>query len=274
MSTSGKVALAQDVVFGTGGGRDLHCDVFRPPENSGRARGLLLVHGGAWVVGDKSQLRGYGFLIGREGTVCVASEYRLAGESQWPAQLHDVKAALRWMRANADELGVDPDRIAICGASSGAHLALLAAGTADQPGLEGDGGNPGVSSRVSAAISFYGPTRLEPHSDMLKDSVDKLLGAGATEATFRQASPAEYASERFPPTMFLHSNQDELVPREQSVEFAEQLVSLGVPTELHVFDNVPHMFDGSKLLGRQAAAMVNSFLQRYLPDSNGQNTGA
>ncbi|MGI9324707.1 MAG: alpha/beta hydrolase fold domain-containing protein [Pseudomonadales bacterium] len=266
MSSARKVILKEDVVFGTGGGSDLHCDVFIPPDTTAPARGLLLVHGGAWVVGDKSQLRGYGFLLGREGTVCVASEYRLAKNSQWPAQIHDVKAAIRWMRANADELGIDPERIAVCGASSGAHLALMAAGSGDRPELEGSGGNAAASSRVAAAVSFYGPTELEPGGEMLKDSVAQLLGTDPGPEVFKQASPVTYVTAGYPPTMLMHSNQDELVPREQSVAFAEALNRLGVPVELHLFDNVPHMFDGSKRLGRQAAYMVNSFLQRYLPD--------
>ena len=244
------------------------------PDTPARARGLLLVHGGAWVVGDKTQLRGYGFLLGREGTVCVASEYRLAGESQWPAQIYDVKAAIRWMRANADELGIDPDRIAVCGASSGAHLALLAAGSADVPELEGEGGNAGTSSRVAAAVSFYGPTRLERGAAMLKDSVEQLLGSDPADGVFQQASPASYVTGDYPPTMIMHSNQDELVPREQSLTFTEQLVAQGVPVELHLFDNVPHMFDGTRRLGRQAAVMVDSFLQRYLPDADDEQQGS
>ena len=224
------------------------------------------MHGGAWIMGDKTQLRGYGFLLGREGSVCVASEYRLAKEAQWPAQLHDVKAAIRWMRANADELGIDPDRIAVCGASSGAHLALMAAGTPDDPAFEGEGGNPGVSSRVAAAISFYGPTRLEPGAEMLRDSLVQLLGEDAGVDEYRGASPINYVSPSYPPTMLMQSNLDEIVPREQSLQFCEALVEQGVPVEMHLFDGVPHMFDGDRRLGRQAAAMVNSFLDRHLTD--------
>lgn len=266
MSSPGSVTLEENVVFARYGARALRCDVFRPPEASGRSRGLLLVHGGAWTMGDKSQLRGYGFLIGREGTVCVASEYRLANEARWPAQIHDVKAAIRWMRANADALGIDPDRIAVCGASSGAHLALISAGAPDVPALEGDGGNGEVSSKVAAAISFYGPTRLERGGAMLRDSVAKLLGDDASDARFREASPVTYVSPTFPPTMLLHSNRDDLVPREQSVSFAEALLRAGARVESHFFDNVPHMFDGDKRLGRLSATLVNSFLARYLPD--------
>jgi len=264
-SEGNKVELRENVVFGEGGERELKCDVFIPPGAPPLAPAILLVHGGAWVVGDKTQLRGYGFLLGREGIVCVACEYRLAGEAAWPAQIHDVKAAIRWMRANADKLGIDPERIAVCGASSGAHLALIAAGSPNHEVLEGEGGNSEVSSEVAAVVSFYAPTVLERGSDVLKESVEKLLGAGATDSIYREASPITYVSERFPPTMLLHSNQDELIPAIQSVNFAAELHARQVPAELHIFDNVPHMFDGNKRLGRQAATMVQSFVERYLP---------
>jgi acetyl esterase/lipase len=105
---TGRVTVEHDVVFGTGGGRDLKCNVYVPPQPGAGRPAVLLVHGGGWVQGDRSQLHGYGILLGRLGYLCVATEYRLAGEAKWPAQLHDVKAALRWMRANAHQLGIDP----------------------------------------------------------------------------------------------------------------------------------------------------------------------
>ena len=268
MSTTDRVTIEEDVVFGRCDGRELCCDVFTPPVDEANRAAVLLVHGGAWVVGDKSQLRGYGFLLGRAGIVCVASVYRLADEAIWPAQIHDVKAAIRWMRANADELGIDPEKIVVCGASSGAHLALIAAGTPNEVTLEGSGGSEGVSSAVAAAVSFYGPTTLEPGSDVLKESVEKLLGASTDAAVFAQASPSTHVNSEFPPTMLMHSNQDELIPVQQSIDFATSLHALNVPAELHIFDNVPHMFDGDKRLGRQAAVMVQSFIERYLPESS------
>ena len=115
-----RVQIQDDVVFGTGGRRELRCDVFTPPEGVSNRTGLLLVHGGGWENGDRKQLRGYGILLGRIGYTCVACEYRLSGEAPWPAQLVDVKAALRWMRANSARLGIDADRIAVSGNSAGA----------------------------------------------------------------------------------------------------------------------------------------------------------
>src|SRR5438034_7925836 len=94
--TSGRVEIEEGVVYGRGGGRDLRCDVFTPPGGvPNGAPGILLVHGGGWRDGDRTQLRGYGVLLGRLGFVSVACEYRLLGESPWPAQVQDVKAALR-----------------------------------------------------------------------------------------------------------------------------------------------------------------------------------
>ena len=139
----GQVQVSEDVVFGTGGGRDLKCDVFLPPDDRTDRMGILLIHGGGWVQGDKSQLKGYGIQLARYGYVCVCSEYRLSGESPWPAQIHDCKAALRWMRANAVELGLDANRIAVSGNSAGAHLSLMVGATPNEPEFEGDGGNAG-----------------------------------------------------------------------------------------------------------------------------------
>jgi acetyl esterase/lipase len=259
-----RVTLQEGVVFGTGGGRELRCDVFTPPANAGDAPAVLIIHGGAWVVGDPKQLRGYGFLLGRAGFVCVATEYRLAGESAWPAQIHDVKACLRWMRANAATLGINPERIAVMGASSGAHLALMCAATQNMPEFEGDGGSPGAGTAVQAVVSYYGITEILPGTDMLKESVEKLFRDAPAEV-YRGASPLSYPAAGFPPTLIMHSNRDKLVPRTQSVRMYEALLAADVPCELHMFDGVGHMFDGIKALGRQSAEIVSVFLDRYMP---------
>ena len=151
---AGRVTVEYDVVFGHGGGRDLKCNVYMPPQQGSARPAVLLIHGGGWVSGDRSQLHGYGILLGRIGYVCVTTEYRLAGEAKWPAQLHDVKAALRWMRANADRLGIDQDKISVEGNSAGAHLSLMVAGTQNVAAFEGDGGNAGVRTDVAALREF------------------------------------------------------------------------------------------------------------------------
>ena len=261
-----KVSIEEDVVFGQGGGRDLKCDIYTPPgEADGLLPAVLLVHGGAWKLGDRKQLRGYGFLIGREGFVCVASEYRLSEEAQWPAQLHDVKTALRWMHANAERLGIDPDRIAVSGASSGGHMGLMAAATTNDPAWEGDGGHAGERSDFAAMISFYAPVKLEPGGEMLTDFVELLMGPDAVEADYAAASPVDQITADFPPTMILHSNIDEIVPPEQNRLLYRTLIEAGVPVELHVYDGEPHAFDARPELGRESALLIKSFLNRHMP---------
>ena len=262
VTNENRVNIREGVVFATGGGRDLRCDIFEPPAGLAKGTGVLLVHGGGWSSGDRSQLRGYGVLLGRKGYLCVASEYRLTGEALWPAQIEDVKAALRWMRANAEDLGIDPARTVISGNSAGAHLALVAGGTAGMANLEGAGGNPGVASSVAAVIAFYPPTGLEKRS---WGGLPSLFGPGAAEATLRTASPLTYASAAYPPTLLIHGNADEVVPAAESTLMYDALHAAGVPVELHMYAGQPHGFDADPKLGRQCAEVMMSFIERMAP---------
>ncbi len=261
---AGRVTVEYDVVFGTGGGRDLKCNVYHPPQGGTERPAVLLVHGGGWVSGDRSQLHGYGILLGRIGYVCVATEYRLAGESKWPAQIHDVKAALRWMRANASKLGIDPKKISIEGNSAGAHLALMAAGTQNVHEFEGDGGNPGAGTEVAACVAFYGPSVLyQPGSARHNEVMGFLFGPGYSESTARSASPLTHAG-AFPPTLLITGNNDELVPDEASFRMYRALIDAGVPAELHVYSEAPHAFDAAPDFGRQCSTIMSLFLDRYV----------
>lgn len=259
-----RVEIKEDIVFGTGNGRDLRCDLYVPPgEESGRGA-VLLVHGGGWRQGDKTQLRGYGLRIARSGYLCVATEYRLVGESPWPAQIQDVKAALRWMRANAAELGIDPGRIALQGHSAGAHLVLVAAGTPNAPEYEGDGGNPGVDTTVDAVIAAYPPTRFH-FGERLHGGVPiEALSDEPTAELAESASPLNLAGPGFPPTMMFHGSEDKVVPVSAAFVMYEALVNHKVPTELHIFAEAVHGFDADPIFGRRTAELVVLFLDRYL----------
>jgi acetyl esterase/lipase len=267
----GRVAIEEGVVFGKGGGRELRCDVFTPPADVRNRRGVLLVHGGGWRQGDRSQLRGYGVLLGRRGYTLVACEYRLSGEAKWPAQIHDVKAALRWMRAESGALGIDPARIAISGNSAGGHLALVAAGTPNLPAFEGMGGNEGTGTEVAAAIAFYPPVTLAPDPSRLatnpglRAALEELFGTDFEHEVARQASPLTHAHGAFPPTLLIHGNRDELVPAEESFRMYRALAEVGAEVELHMFNGVPHAFDAGRELGRQCADIMTLFLDRHVP---------
>jgi acetyl esterase/lipase len=223
---------------------------------------VLLVHGGGWRNGDRKQLRGYGILLGREGFLCVSSEYRLSGEAKWPAQIHDVKAALRWMRANHADLGIDPERIAIEGNSAGAHLSLVAGGTPNLPEFEGEGGNPDAGTQVSAVISIYGPSDLVGGG--ASEAISSLMGTDTSEERMRGASPVSYATPDYPPTMLIHGTSDVTVPWQSSLRMHEALQEAGVPVDVHYFAEQPHAFDREPAYGRQTASLMRLFLARYI----------
>jgi acetyl esterase/lipase len=260
---AGRVRIEEAVVFGRGGGRELRCDLFHPPQSGALRPAVLLIHGGAWSQGDRSQLRGYGIQLARRGYVCASLEYRLSGESKWPAQLHDVKAGVRFMRAKSAALGVDPAKICVSGNSAGAHLALLLAGTPNLPELEGEGGHAEAGSECAACIAFYAPTKLfgsYPPSTYAPG----LFEAGVTEATGRLASPIEYARKDFPPTLLIHGNRDQLVRPSASLTMYEALSEAGAPVELHMYNGAPHGFDANRELGRQCVELMHLFLDRHV----------
>ena len=266
---AGRVTIDYDVVFGTGGGRDLKCNVYMPPQQGEKRPAVLLVHGGGWTSGDRSQLHGYGILLGRIGYVCVATEYRLSGEAKWPAQIHDVKAALRWMRANAPKLGIDPEKISVSGNSAGGHLSLMLAGTQNLAEFEGDGGNADAGTQVAASIAFYPPTQMYMPDEPLRAELAFLFGRDASIDVARRASPIDYATAGFPPTLLIHGTKDELVPDEASFRMYRALTAAGVPTDLHIYAGAPHAFDAIQEFGRQAAGIMSLFLDRHVANPRG-----
>jgi acetyl esterase/lipase len=264
-ATVSDVDVRDSVVYGSGGGRDLKCDIYTPAGRAGKAPGLLLVHGGGWRGGDRSMVRGYGERLAGEGFVCIAPEYRLTGESAWPAQIHDIKAAIRWVRAQSDELGIDADNIAILGRSAGAHLALLAGGTADLSDFDGEGGNASVSSAVSAVVAVFPPTVFYVGEERVHGGTPAtaLIGETATEEAARAAGPLTYVRPAFPPTFLLHGTADTVVPPSASMVMYEALVAARVPVELHMYAQQPHGFAGQPEFIDLCAAEVAHFLRRY-----------
>ena len=254
----GRVAIQENVVFGTGGGRDLCCDVFTPPDDQRKRTAILLVHGGGWMQGDRTQLKGYGVQLARYGYLCVTSEYRLSQEAIWPAQIHDVNAALRWLRANADSLGIDAAKICISGNSAGAHLALMAA--AHDPSFAGDGGNAGVDSACAAIVAIYPPTLLRVGT--AGDALGALFGGKVERSVEDAASPLTHARASFPPTMLIHGNADTVVPVSASFDMYQALAKVGAPVELHVYDGVPHAFDSAPEFGHQVTDLIALFIDR------------
>ena len=262
------MSLRPDSIFGTGGGRELRMDIFLPEPENNLHVGVIQLHPGGFRVGDRKIIRARSEQLCTLGFTCFAAEYRLVPESPWPAQIHDVKAAIRWVRAHAEELAIDPDRVVLQGFSAGAHLALFAAGTQDIPEFEGEGGHRGVSTKVAAVVALYPPTAMfhdadeaafenrYPVADMEAwkqhlrghEGVPSwvLLGLQASEDAIRRASPSSYISSAFPPTLLMHGTADILVPFASTVRFHQTLLKAQVASDLHLFGGQPHGFDAAQ----------------------------
>ncbi|HEY3111394.1 MAG TPA: alpha/beta hydrolase-fold protein [Chloroflexota bacterium] len=231
--------LISTVLYGSGGGRPLSMHLLRPqPAPSRPAPALLFVHGGAFRHGSKDAGVGRLFTFARRGYVCASVEYRLSGEATWPAQIEDCKCAVRYLRAHAAELGLDPDRIGAWGPSAGGHLVAMLGLAPDRPELEGSGGWAEHSSRVQAVCDWFGPsdllTMIEQPSTIDRSGSDYpeswLLGGRVQDQPerARSASPIGYVSGREPPFLIAHGDQDTVVPYQQSQLLYEVLGSADV----------------------------------------------
>lgn len=262
----GRVSIEEDVVIGKAGDNDLKGDIFLPPKKKKNRPAILIVHGGGWLEGDKTQLRGYGILLSRLGFVCMCNSYRLSTESIWPAQIQDVNCAVRYLRANIDSLGIDPNRIGITGNSAGGHLSLMAAAEGYDKEFEGEGGNNHVSSKVKAVCAIYPPTTIKNLTQMnpLDNAFLMLMGKDAEQSQYTKASPINYVTDNYPPTMLIHGSSDSLVKLKDSTDFYEALIKAKRPAELHIFSEEEHAFDGERSYGRSVADLQGLFFIKYL----------
>jgi acetyl esterase/lipase len=258
------------------GARPLELDLYLPADAT-PAPVVVFLHGGGWRLGSRHSAgpayRGADPTpferVAQAGIAVASVDHRLSGEAVWPAQLHDAKAAVRWLRERAGELGVDPDRIASWGESAGGHLAELLGLTADDAALEGEVGVTGPSSRVTAVAAWYAPSDLVGFTtDLGTDPTDRrtreaqLLGAPAAEVPDRaaQASPVTHASPAAPPVLLLHGRADRFVPCVQSERLAERLPDV----ELHTYDGADHMWLGAPDAAADALDRTVAFLRRHL----------
>lgn len=274
------LTFVPDIQFGEADGQPLLLDLFAPQSPPDRPRpAMIWLHGGGWFLGTRrgSLETAMCALLASEGFVAVSAEYRLSGEATFPAQIHDVKAAIRWLRANAGSYGIDPDHIGIGGASAGGGLASLAGLTGDLPELEGDAGSPSYSSRIQAVVVASSPSDfLRPGGEMRNDTdgpVPQLFGG--TIATkrdlMRLGSPITHVGPGTPPFLIAHGTLDETVPFEQGQWLYEALVDAGATAEFFPLEGLYHNWlreVESEIPGREdtwkLGPMALPFLRRHL----------
>jgi acetyl esterase/lipase len=253
------VNIEENVVIHTVAGRALTVDIFRPVDTQGPVQSLLFLPGGGWQTANRAPLKErYGIRMAQHGYVCVTGEYRVMDEVPWPAQIQDVKATIRWMRANSERLGIDPAAIVV-----GGHLALLAAGTRGVDAFEGDGGHSTVSSEVAAVIG------VAPVADLTefarRPSMARLFGANPAAEIIKAASPITYANKEYPPTLFVHGTADDRVPHTMTMQMYQALEQAGVPVDLHLYAGQDHFFDQEPQFSAAVADAMACFMARYTP---------
>ncbi len=204
-----------------------------------RRPGVLFIHGGGFTAGDKAEYRSASVSadLARAGYVVVSCNYMLGAKDKpgvWPRNIADCRDAIRWMRANADTLGLDPDRIAVAGGSAGGYLALMVGLSDDKTG---PGGDPSAkhSAKVSAVIDMYGVVNFSKHG--------KGVVPGVSAADQAAYLPENQCDVKDPAVLILHGTADTTVDIAQSDAMAKALLAAKVPHEYIVVDGAPHTFD-------------------------------
>jgi len=272
MITAGE-PTQRDVEYARVDGHRLLLDVYQPATEQ-KTPLVVWVHGGAWRSGSKAnvpvaRLLDYGFAI-------ASVEYRLSPVAKFPAQIHDIKAAIRYLRANAGKYNIDSDQIIIAGASAGGHLAALVGVSNDVAELEGDlGSHCSTSSDVQSIVSFYGASNLQtilsqstPHGLSVRIPALKLLLGGLPdenaelETLAKLASPVTHVDESDPPLLLIHGDQDPQMPINQAHELHGRYRQLKLPVHFDVIYGGAH---GGK--GFYESERIDE-LAKYLKDNN------
>jgi acetyl esterase/lipase len=270
---AGDIDFNEGVVYGKGGGEDLKLDIALPA-GSGKRPCVVFIHGGAWRAGSRTSHHDDVRDMANRGFVAASVDYRLAPAHRFPAQVQDVKCAIRVLRAHADQYRVDPDHIAVWGISAGGHLALMLGVTQKQDGLEGDGGWPEQSSAVQAVIAYYPRTDLAAvgFSDTVQKDHVNFLGGTLAEVPdqYRKASPITYVAPGDAPTLILQGTKDPRVPLTQTTRMIEALTKAGVAGHAELIFGAGHGWSGAERARTDAAAVA--FIKEHLEPASTRPT--
>jgi acetyl esterase/lipase len=264
--------------------------ITEPTTLHGPAPAAVYVHGGSWISGNYDS---GGFLISTigpdlaaQGFVVVSVDYRLGPKARWPAQIVDVKCAIRYLRANATQLNIDPNEIGAWGQSAGGHMVALLGTAGPRAGWD-VGAYPEESSKVEAVVDMAGPSDLltlgnQGDSLLVAETFVKILGPFPHKklgAYLRAASPVTYVAPGDPPFLVMHSTDDEIVYPQQSNELSWDLGANEVPHQLMIVEGGGHEFDNpgeqptEAGISRAVADFFVRTLQLHEPITNGTTAG-
>lgn len=270
------VDLRRGIIYASPGGYDLRLDLFSPRGRASPVPAVVFVHGGSWFGGHPRDLwRQAADLAGR-GFAVATIEYRVSGERRFPSAVEDAKAAVRWMRAHAQELGIIEDKIGIMGNSAGAQIAGMVGTTNGLPELEGAGGHAGYSSSVQAVAVIDPPLDLTefgrryPDPPIAHRALGFQLGASHAEdpTLWSYASPITHIDEHTPPFLIMHGSLDPLTPPVQSLDMYRKLLDVGVQAELFTAEGGSHDFFQDPEWYDRVVKRIESFFRHTLVDGS------
>ena len=251
----------ENVFYGRGGDRELLLNIYRRADTGERRPGIVFIHGGGFVAGHPLMHLRHIHQLALRGWVAATIQYRLVQQAPLPAALEDAKCAVRWMRANHAVLGLDPNRIAVGGASAGAYLAAMVALT---PGrFEGTGGWHAFPSHVGAAVLFY-PLVDMRGSGAARKAIAMLFGGDVSDQDLAEASPVTHLQPDAPPMVTLTGEIDRLTPVGPIRNMHAELDRLNVANRLEVFAGMPHAFDIMPERWQACFDIFSPFLERHV----------
>ncbi len=261
-----KVSVANDIVYSKVGPTELKLDMARPAEGDGPFPAVLVIHGGGWRAGNKADNRPALAEFARRGYVAISPQYRFCPKETFPAQVHDVKAAVRWLRSHKDEYKIDADHIGATGFSAGGHLALMLGVTGPKDGLEGDVPADAPSSRVQAVVNYFGPTDLAASDipDVSKPLVRDFIGGTPSEKSdaVSKASPLTHVNAGDAPILTFQGTKDPLVPYTQATKLTDAMAKAGVAGRTEMIVGAGHGWGGEEMV--RTFGETVAFFDRYL----------
>jgi acetyl esterase/lipase len=244
------VLFEKDLQYGRGGGEALHLNLGRPAKEGPPRPCVLVVHGGGWAAGARHHHDAQVKELARRGYVAATVGYRFAPRHPFPAQVEDVKCAVRFLRAHAERYGIDKERLGAVGFSAGAHLSMLL-GTMDAgDGLEGEGGWADQPSKVQAVVAWFGPTDFSAeYPEKSRGIVRNFIGGTLQEKPeqYRLASPIHYVNPGDAPMLLLQGTKDPLVPHDQAFRMIEALSNAGIRGRADILIGAGHGWGGEEL---------------------------
>jgi len=269
-SPAEEITFEAGLEFAKPGGEALLLNLAAPKNSKAKRPAILCIHGGGFRAGKREGWDARCKLLAERGYVAATLTYRLAPKSPFPAAVEDCKAAVRWLRANAEKYAVDPERIGVIGDSAGGHLAQFLGVTGGVAPFEGDGGNPSFSSRVACVVNYYGPSDLTKSYGKSVDAAEVLplwLGGDDTKEHRRHilASPLYWVTPGAAPTLLIQGTEDKYVNHEQAVWMRDRLKAAEVEVELLSLEGAGHGFKGADAEKAWKAAL--DFFGRHLKPS-------